>query len=261
MKIFPSASASAASAALAVVLACSSAVPVALAYTNTNTNTPNKSPVVVSRRDAFGFFTAAVSVAASVFSSPEPALAFDGAGSSAYSGRSPASKAALKKQWQDRVAADVQDFNALGGAIINSAGQVESQGQGQAEGQGQLLGQAAWVNFFIEQQRREPDAVGRTYAALVDFRGLPTGGSKTSFEGGDGFLLANAFTKTGKPPETTLAVKSFHKLSKAFDPLRAAGEKGDVAKTKTEWQKTSALLSQYLVDVDMPGDLNDPRYK
>lgn len=268
MKIIPSASAA---ALVAAALAWSSAVPTALAYTtNTNTNTPNK-VLVVSRRDAFGLFTAtgsaagwiAVGAAVSSSWSPEPAFAFDGAGSSAYSGRSPASKAALKKGWQDRVAADVKDFNALG-AAISAAATAPPPGEEEVE----LLvlqEDKAWINFFIQQQRREPDAVGRTYAALVDFRGLPTSNQKV-YEGGDGFLLANAFTKPGKPPENTPAVKSFTKLSKAFDPIQAAvvlSQKGEDAagKAKAEWQKASALLSQYLVDVEMPGDLNDPLYK
>ena len=246
MKIFPSSS-----AALAA-LACSSVAQVALAYTmntNPNSNTPNKSPIV-SRRDAFGLFTAASCCSAAGLiaisvASPEPALAFDGGGSSAYSGRSPASKATLKKGWQDRVAADVQDFNTLGAAI--------------AVGELDVLS-TPWLNFFVQQQRREPDAVGRTYGALVDFRGLPTSNPQV-YQGGDGFLLANAFTKKGKPPETTLAVKSFTKLSKAFDSIQAAAQKGDAGKAKAEWTKTSALLSQYLVDVELPGDLNDPLYK
>jgi hypothetical protein len=245
MKIFPSAS-----AALAA-LTCCSAVQVAFAYTtntNRNTNTPSKSPIV-SRRDAFGLFTAATTwsaagwIAISLTSSPEPALAFEG--SSASPGRSPASKAALKKGWQDRVVADVQDFNALGAAI--AAGELDAQS-------------APWLNFFVLQQRREPDAVGRVYGALVDFRGLPTANPQV-YQGGDGFLLANAFTKKGKPPENTPAVKSFSKLTKTFDPIQAAAQKGDAGKAKAEWTKASALLSQYLVDVELPGDLNDPLYQ
>lgn len=85
----------------------------------------------------------------------EPSFAFDGSGSSAYSGRSPATKAELKRQYQERIVADVRDFNVLGKAIAN----------GETEGN-------AWVNFFIQFQRREPDAVGRAYAALVDLRGV-----------------------------------------------------------------------------------------
>jgi hypothetical protein len=248
MKIFPSASAT-----LAALACCSTVqVQVAFAYT-TNTNTPNKKSPVVSRRDAFGVFsTAATSwsaaagwIAVSVASSsPESALAFDGAGSSASPGRSPASKAALKKSWQDRVTADVQDFNVLGAAI--AAGELDVRSM-------------PWMNFFVQQQRREPDAVGRTYGALVDLRGVPT--TSNSYEGGDGFLLANTFTKTGKPPDNTPAVKTFTKLSKSFDPIYAAAQKGDAGKAKAEWIKAGALLSQYLVDVELPGDLNNPLYK
>lgn len=84
-----------------------------------------------------------------------PSFAFDGKGSSAYSGRSPATKAELKRGYQERIVADARDFNTLGKAIS----------KGETEG-------SAWVNFFIQFQRREPDAVGRTYAALVDLRGI-----------------------------------------------------------------------------------------
>ena len=137
----------------------------------------------------------------------------------------------------------MKDFNKLGQAIEN----------GETKG-------PAWVNFFITFQRREADEVGRTYAALVDLRGLPTK-KANEFEGGGGLLLANTFTKPGKPPDNTPAVKSFLKLSKTFDAIEKAGSAGDVAKAKAAWTKTSELLSQYLVDVDLPGDLKDPRYK
>ena len=99
--------------------------------------------------------TSLVGASSIMLISSQPALAFDGSGSSAYSGRSPATKAALKKQYQERIVADVRDFNTLGKAIS----------KGETEG-------SAWVNFFIQFQRREPDAVGRTYAALVDLRGI-----------------------------------------------------------------------------------------
>jgi len=137
----------------------------------------------------------------------------------------------------------VRDFNALGAAIF----------QGETEGN-------AWANFFITFQRREPDEFGRLYAALVDLRGLPTA-KKSEFEGGDGLLLANTFTKAGKPPDNTAAVKSFKKLEMSFDPLQAAGKKGDGAKAKAEWEKVALLLSKYLADVELPGSLNDPLYK
>ena len=84
----------------------------------------------------------------------------------------------------ERVTADVKDFNALGKAID----------EGNTDG-------PAWVNFFITYQRREPDQFGRTYAALADVRGIPTK-KRNEYEGGDGLLLANTFTKSGKPPGT-----------------------------------------------------------
>ncbi|KAL3904053.1 MAG: hypothetical protein SGARI_005103 [Bacillariaceae sp.] len=141
-----------------------------------------------------------------------PSFAFDGSGSSAYAGRSPATKAELKAQYKARVVADIKDFMTLGKAIDH----------GEMEGK-------AWINFFITAQRREPDAVGRTYAALVDLRGLPTK-KANEFEGGDGLLLANTFTKQGKPPDNTPAVRSFLKLSKTFDAIEAAGKGGNAAK-------------------------------
>ncbi len=173
----------------------------------------------------------------------EPAFAFDGSGASASAGYNPASKAEKKRGYKERIVADIKDFNRLGQAID----------QGTTEG-------PAWVNFFITFQRREPDAVGRTYAALVDLRGLPTK-KANEFEGGDGLLLANTFTKPGKPPDNTPAVKSFLKVSKTFDAIQAAGKAGDATKAKTAYLKTSELLSQYLADVEMPSDLKDPIYK
>ena len=77
-------------------------------------------------------------------------------------------------------------------------------------------------------------------------------------EGGDGILLANTFTKRGKPPDITLVVKSFLKLSKTFDAIEAAGKTGDAAKAKNVLLKMSEFLSQYLTDVELPGDLKDP---
>jgi hypothetical protein len=191
-----------------------------------------------TRRSVFGIIASSGLIASTL-----PANAFDGSGSSAYSGYNAASKAEAKKAWKARVAADVRDFNALGEAIA----------KGETEGN-------AWINFFILQQRRAADPVGRTYAALADFRGLPTPDPKV-FEGGDGFLLANTFTKSGKPPDNTPAVKSYNKLYKTFDAIAAAGKKGDAKKARAEWEKTKDLWSQYLVDVEMPGDLNDPLYK
>lgn len=171
------------------------------------------------------------------------AHAFDGSGSSVSSGYNPATKAEQKRRYKDRVAADVRDFLVLGKAI--DAGETEGN---------------AWVNFFITFQRREPDEVGRTYAALADLRGLPTK-KANEFEGGGGLLLANTFTKAGKPPDNTPAVKSFLKLSKSFDAIEVAGKKGDAAKAKQAWEGTSVLFSQYLSDVEMPASLDDPLYK
>ena len=149
-----------------------------------------------------------------------------------------------KKGYQQRIVADVKDFKNLGAAIAN----------GETEGK-------EWINFFIQFQRREPDEVGRTYAALADLRGLPVPKKKNEYEGGDGMLLANTYTKAGKPPDNTPAVKSFKKLAPAFDAIEAAGKKGDVAKAKAEWDKTKELLSLYLADVELPASLDDPIYK
>lgn len=171
-----------------------------------------------------------------------PSFAFDGSGSSAYAGRSPATKAELKRAYQERIVADVRDFNALGNAIS----------KGETEG-------GAWVNFFVQFQRREPDAVGRTYGALVDLRGIRI--KKEEFEGGDGMLLANTYTKAGKPPDNTPAVKSFKKLSASFDGIEAAGKKGDASKAASEWENTKSLFEAFLADVEMPTSLADPIYK
>ena len=199
-------------------------------------------PATTSRRDVLQS-AAAAAFSSLLLSAPSPAVAFDGSGSSAYAGRSPATKAELKRQYKERVVADVKDFVTLGKAID----------QGETEGK-------PWVNFFITFQRREPDAVGRSYAALVDLRGLPTK-KANEYEGGDGLLLANTFTKAGKPPDNTPAVRSFLKLSKTFDAIEAAGKSGDAAKAKQEWDKTKALLEAYLVDVELPGSLQDPLYQ
>jgi hypothetical protein len=50
---------------------------------------------------------------------------------------------------------------------------------------------------------------------------LPTK-KKNEYEGGDGLLLANTFTKAGKPPDNTPAMKAFVKLAKTFDAIEAA---------------------------------------
>lgn len=186
--------------------------------------------------------TAATAFGSLIGSSP-PAFAFDGSGSSAYAGRSPATKAELKKQYKERVVADVKDFITLGKAID----------QGETQGR-------PWINFFITTQRREPDDVGRTFAALVDLRGLPTK-KANEFEGGDGLLLANTFTKPGKPPDNTPAVQSFVKVSKTFDAIAVAGQSGNASKAKQEWEKTKTLLEAYLADVELPGSISDPLYQ
>ena len=175
---------------------------------------------------------------------PQPAFAFDGSGSSTYSGRGPATKDELRKSYQDRIVADVRDFNKLGAAIA----------RGETDG-------GAWINFFIELKRREPDSVGRTYAALVDLRGLPVNKKRDEFQGGDGYLLANTFTKQGKPPDNTPAVQSYKKLVPAFEPIELAGQNGDAKKAKAAFDKAGALLSEYLASVGLPGSLDDPVYK
>ena len=168
---------------------------------------------------------------------PNQAQAFDGTGSSAYAGRTPASKAELKKSYQTRIIADVKDFKNLGEAISS---------KGQTEGD-------AWVNFFIEFQRREPDAYGRAYAANVDL----VGGKDIS---GCGTLLAASYTKPGKPADGTPPVKKYNAMAKLFDPIKAAGKKGDVAKAKVAWEKASVALSEYLETVELPPSLSDPIY-
>jgi hypothetical protein len=198
------------------------------------------------RRSVYTLVTAAQIVAgtaATTSSTTNYVWAFDGKGSSVSSGYNPATKAEQKKRYKERIAADVRDFLVLGKAI--RAGETSGK---------------EWVNFFITYQRREPDEVGRTYAALADLRGLPTK-KANEFEGGDGLLLANTFTKAGKPPDNTPAVKSFLKLSKSFDAIEVAGKKGDPTKAKQAWEATSVLLSQYLSDVEMPSSLDDPLYK
>jgi hypothetical protein len=200
----------------------------------------------ISRRDLLSraATTAAITTAAVVSTTtPFSAFAFDGSGASVSAGYSPATKSEKKIKFKQRIIADVKDFIVLGQAID----------KGETKG-------PAWANFFITFQRREPDEAGRTYAALVDLRGLPTKKSN-EFEGGDGLLLANTFTKPGKPPDNTPAVKSFVKLSKTFDAIEAAGKADDISKANVAWLKTSQLLSQYLSDVELPADIKDPIYQ
>lgn len=197
----------------------------------------------ITRRGLFGATAAAITTTLLSPAVSFPALAFDGSGASASAGYSPASKAEKKKKYSTRVIADVQDFIRLGQAID----------KGETKG-------PAWVNFFITFQRKEPDTVGRMYAGLTDLRGIPTKKSN-EYEGGDGLLLANTYTKPGKPPSNTAGVKSFTKLSKTFDAIEIAGKQGDVTKAKNSWLITSELLSQYLADVELPSDINDPLYQ
>lgn len=172
------------------------------------------------------------------------AQAFDGSGASASSGYNPTTKAERVRGWKQRVVADAKDFNRLGDALKNGqAGETSSE----------------WISFFIQFQRREPDDVGRTYGALVDLRGLPTK-KKYEYEGGDGLLLATSFTKAGKPPENTPAVKAWNKLFKQFDAIEAAGKKGNAASALVEWEKTKPLFEEYLNSVELPGSLSDKIY-
>ena len=176
-------------------------------------------------------------VASSVFLPPAIANAFDGSGSSSYSGRTPLEKAAKAKGYKDRIIADVKDFNRLGAAI----------GKGETDGD-------AWVAFFIPYQRREPDSVGRTYAALLDLIGVEK-------SGGSALLLAATFAKPNKPPQNLPQFKKSEALVKNFDGIRAAGQAGDVPKAAKEYGKAAAVLSEYLEAVELPGDLKDALYQ
>ena len=115
-----------------------------------DTASSSSSSIDSSRRDYLLGALLVPAAAAVITSFPSASVAFDGSGSSAYAGRGPATKAELKRGYQERVAADARDFNTLGKAIRN--GETESN---------------AWVNFFIQFQRREPDAIGRTYAGTL----------------------------------------------------------------------------------------------
>ena len=205
---------------------------------------PAETGIKTTRR---GFLATTTLIGAGIFASsttsPASVWAFDGTGSTAYSGYNPATKAEMKRTYKARIAADIRDFNALGDAIYK---------KGETSG-------AAWTNFFIQFARREPDEVGRTYAALVDLRGLPI--NKKEFEGGDGMLLANTFTKAGKPPDNTPAVQAFKKVIRVFDPIEDAGKKSDINKAKSEYAKAKPVISAYLTAVEMPSDLNDPLYQ
>ena len=129
------------------------------------------------------------------------------------------------------------DFNALGAAID----------RGETDGE-------EWVAFFIPYQRREPDAVGRTYAARVDLAG-EDGAS------GVGLLLAGSFGKKGKPIEGLPQVKKFLALANSFPSIKAAGKAGDASKAKKAWLKASEAFTAFLQEVDLPASLSDPLYK
>ena len=213
--------------------------PFTLAY-RAETQPKSKSPSSFSRRAAFSraIFISTSSLLPSITSS---ANAFEGTGSSAYSGKNPASVLARRKSYQARVTEDVKDFVRLGAAI--NRGETDTD---------------PWLFFFFPYERREPDATGRTFAACADFIGHLDGRERV---GGDGYLLASTFTKAGKPPENTPAVKSYNPLPKAFDAIEAAGKKGDAKKAKEAYEKAAFLFSKYLADVELPGDLSDPLYK
>ena len=159
----------------------------------------------------------------SIITTSKPVLAFDGAGSSAYTGKSTTSRAELKKSYQRRVVADVKDFKRLGNTIQN----------GKSDGD-------EWVNFFIDYKRREPDSNGRAYAAYVDL----VGNKELS---GCGTLLGASYAKAGKPSENLPQVKKYNAMAKTFDPIKAAGAKGGVAKAKAAYEKVGTYIIQYKV--------------
>jgi len=165
------------------------------------------------------------------------ALAFEGTGSSSYSGRTPATTAAKAANYRARIAADVKDFNALGAAIDK----------------GETAGEA-WIAFFIPYQRREPDSVGRTYAAQVDLVGADRAG-------GAALLLAGTYAKPNKPPDNLPQYKKYNALVKTLAPIQNAGKAGDSAKAKQEWSKAALALTEFLDSVEMPSELSDPLYK
>ena len=196
-----------------------------------------RQPESQSRRDLLELSTA--TLVASVLVTPKnPVFAFDGQGSSSYSGRTPSTLAAKAKAYRDRIAADVKDFNSLGAAID----------RGETSGD-------AWIAFFTQYQRREADSVGRMYAAQVDLTGLNNSG------GGAGLLLSTTYAKPNKPPDNLPQFKKYNALAKTLEPIKNAGKTGDVAKAKQEWIKASGTLSEYLEAVDMPSNLSDPLYK
>ena len=176
-------------------------------------------------------------LASTVFLPPAIANSFDGSGSSAYSGRTPLEKAAKAKGYRDRIVADVRDFNNLGAAIR----------KGEVDGD-------AWISFFIPYQRREADSVGRTYAALLDLIGVEK-------SGGAALLLATTYAKPNKPPQNLIQYKKYDALLKIFDPIKVAGQAGDLKKATKEYGKAAVALSEYLEAVELPSDLSDPLYQ
>jgi hypothetical protein len=175
-------------------------------------------------------------VAATFLNVGDVVFAFDGSGSTAYTGRSVASKEELAKRYVSRLVADVKDFKALGNAIA----------RGETDGD-------EWVAFFIPYQRREPDAVGRSFAAQLDLIG-------SDGAGGVGLLLAGSFGKKGKPIEALPQVRKFQVLASAMPAIAAAGKTGDAAKAKKAWLKASEAFSEYLKAVELPVSLSDPLY-
>ena len=71
-------------------------------------------------------------------------------------------------------------------------------------------------------------------------------------------MLAASFTKSGKPPDNTPAVKACSMLAPTFEPIRIAGEKGDAAKARKSWEAASVPFSNYLKQVELPSELSDP---
>jgi hypothetical protein len=143
-----------------------------------------------------------------IFLVPAMATAFDGTGSSAYSGRTPLEKASKAKSYRDRIVADVRDFNKLGASIAKS----------EVDGD-------AWVGFFIPYQRREPDAVGRTYAALLDLVGVEK-------SGGAALLLATPIPNPINLPTIFHSTKSMKLFSRILMPSRPLAKLGTLAKPK-----------------------------
>jgi len=204
-----------------------------LAY---NIHPHNKAP---PSRKAFLQTCTSTLFTASILGTSNPAQAFDGSGSSAYAGKLPASKLELKRSYQNRIIEDVKDFKKLGAAIDN----------GQTDGD-------AWVSFFIEYPRREPDSVGRTYAGLVDL----VGGGIENTSSGCGLLLAASYAKPGKPSDGLPSVKKYNAMSKLFSPIKDAGKKSDIGKAKAAWGKARDALQEYLETVELPGLISDPIY-